>query len=58
MKLKKENNGRRGYENSIYALCVLAIFHQDRNTARSQCCKIKLPDSSFPTVIRYVYHHL
>lgn len=34
------------------------IFHQDRNTARPQCCKIKLPDSSVPTVIYHVYHHL
>lgn len=34
------------------------IFHQDRNTARPQCCKIKLPDSSVPTVICHVYHHL
>lgn len=41
--------------------CIFAtsgIFHQDRKTARPQCCKIKLPDASVPTVIYHVYHHL
>lgn len=47
----------QGHENP----CIFAasdIFLQDRNTARPQCCKIKLPDASVPTVIYHVYHHL
>lgn len=66
--LHKENASVSSYNNANVsvedmkipsALFVFwTIFRQDRNTARPQCCKIKLPDSSVPTVIYHVYHHL